>query len=138
MYYERLALEVSATVAGLNVVKPPIITGASGVNHKFTFVATDGTANYAFDVYPDLGQVEILRSYVKKMDTGASTYIVCLSGRPSTDALEMARCYDMDILGPGDVGDFFSKRITAQILARKSRQSETGQRRSSMPSLPSV
>ena len=38
MYYEKLALEVGATVAGLNVVKPAVIRGESGVDQRFAFV----------------------------------------------------------------------------------------------------
>ncbi len=115
MYYEKLALEVGATVAGFDVVKPPRLTGASGVEHKFTFVATDGSQKFAFDVYPEVGQVEILRAYVKKMDTEARMFVVCLSGRPNAEAREMSRCYDIDIIGPKEVGDFFSSLIAEKI-----------------------
>ncbi len=115
MYYEKLALEVGATVAGFNVVKPPLLEGESGVEHKFTFVATDGDVAYAFDVYPEVGQVEILRAYVKKMDTGARTYVVCLSGRPTPEASGLARIYDVGILGPKEVGDFFSSKIVQKM-----------------------
>ncbi len=115
MYYEKLALEVGATVAGFEVVKPPLIAGASGVEHRFTFVAADGDQKYAFDVYPEVGQVEILRAYVKKMDTEAKLFVVCLSGRPSPEAREMSDCYGVDIIGPKEVGDFFSGLIAGKI-----------------------
>ncbi len=115
MYYEKLALEVGATVAGFNVVKPPLLEGESGVEHKFTFVATDGDVAYAFDVYPEVGQVEIIRAYIKKMDTGARTHVVCLSGRPTPEASGLAKIYDVEILGPKEVGDFFSSRIVQKM-----------------------
>jgi len=115
MYYERLALEVGATVAGLEVVKPPRITGESGIEHKFFFVAKNDSVTYAFDVYTDVNEAEILRTYVKKMDTGANVYVVCLSGRPRAEAKELARNYGIDVLNPMDVGDFFSARITQYI-----------------------
>ena len=119
MYYEKLALEVGATVAGLNVVKPAVIRGESGIEQRFTFVASDGGDMYAFDVYNDVGEVEVLRTYVKKMDTGASAFVVCLSGRPGAKARELARNYGIDVLSPMDVGDFFSSRITQFIRAPK-------------------
>ncbi len=119
MYYEKLALEVGATVAGLTVVKPARITGSSGVEQKFTFVAGDGPEMYGFDVYPEVGQVEMLRAYVKKMDTDAKVYVVCLSGRPNDGAKELAKNYGIEILGPREVGDFFSKRIALQIESRR-------------------
>jgi len=120
MYYEKLALEVGATVAGLDVVKPAVITGESGIDQRFTFVAADGEDTYAFDVYAEVKEVEILRTYVKKMDTGAKAYVVCLSGRPDAKAKELARNYGIDVLSPMEVGDFFSTRITQFIKSPKS------------------
>jgi len=119
MYYERLALEVGATVAGLNVVKPPMLVGESGIEHRFTFVATDDTRKYAFDIYTELKETDIIYTYIKKMDTGAEAYVVCLSGRPNEKAKELARNYGIDVLTPMEVGDFFSTRITQFITASK-------------------
>jgi len=119
MYYEKLALEVGATVAGLEVVKPSRIVGESGVEHRFTFVAGDGTRKYAFDVYNELREADVLRTYVKKMDTMAETYVVCLSGRPDDRSKELARNYGIDVLTPMEVGDFFSSRITQFIRSPK-------------------
>ena len=119
MYYEKLALEVGATVAGLRVTKPPVLMGDSGVEHRFTFVATDGPNTYAFDVFPEVGEVEILRTYVRKMDTGAEAYVVCLSGRPKPDAMRMAENYGIEVLGPKEVGDFFSRRIARRVATLK-------------------
>ena len=119
MYYEKLALEVGATVAGLDVVKPAVIRGESGTEQRFTFVASDGTETYAFDVYNEVREAEILRTYVKKMDTGAIAFVVCLSGRPDAKAKELARNYGIDVLSPMDVGDFFSSRITQYIRSPK-------------------
>lgn len=119
MYYEKLALEVGATVAGYEVAKPPTILGTSGVEQRFTFVATEGDTKYAFDIYNDVGEVEILRTYVKKMDTGAEAFIVCLSGRPKERAKELSENYGIQILGPREVGDFFTRRITQIIGSRR-------------------
>ena len=119
MYYEKLALEVGATVAGFDVVKPAVVMGTSGVEHRFTFVAADGPEVYAFDVCSRVGQVEILRAYVKRMDTGARTFVVCLSGRPDAEAKELARIYGIDVLSPSDVGDFFSNKIAQNIRIPK-------------------
>ena len=125
MYYEKLALEVGATVAGLEVVKPPRIVGESGIEQRFTFVAVDGTQKYAFDVYNELREADILRTYVKKMDTGAKTFVVCLSGRPDEQAKELARNYGIDVLTPMEVGDFFSTRITQFIRSPKAIRTDT-------------
>ena len=119
MYYEKLALEVGATVAGFDVIKPAIIRGTSGTEHRFTFVAADGPDAYGFDVCSQAGQAEILRSYVKKMDTGAKTFVVCLSGRPDATAKELAKIYGIDVLSPSEVGDFFCNRIAQNIRIPK-------------------
>jgi hypothetical protein len=115
MYYEQLALEVGATVAGFHVAKPPILAGDSGVEHRFSFLAFDGERPYAFDVYDEVGQIELIRTYVKKMDTGANTVIVCLRGMPRDEAKELASFYGLAVLGPKEVGDFFNNIITAKI-----------------------
>jgi hypothetical protein len=119
MYYEKLALEVGATVAGFDAIKPAVIKGASGVDHRFTFVAADGPEMYAFDVCTEVGQIEIMQMYVKKMDTGAKTFIVCLSGRPKAEAKDLARIYGIDVLSPSEVGDFFGDRIAQRIRVPK-------------------
>jgi hypothetical protein len=115
MYYEKLALEVNASVAGLEVLKPSVVRGSSGVDHRFTVVAAEKERLYAFDLYQEVGQAEVLRTYIKEMDTGATTYIVCLSGRPNEEAKALSKSYGVEILGPKEVGDFFSKRLLYEI-----------------------
>jgi hypothetical protein len=117
VYYEELALEVSASIAGLRVVKPPVIRGRSGVEHRFSFMATDEKVNYGFDVWQNVNEVEVLRTFIKKLDTGVQSLIVCLSGRPSLEGKKLAGGYGIEVLTPGDVGNFFSKRISQQIRA---------------------
>jgi len=125
MYYEKLALEVGATVAGLDVVKPAVIRGESGTEHRFAFVASDRRETYAFDIYNEVGEVEVLRTYIKKMDTGADAFVVCLSGRPNAKAKELARNYGIDVLSPMEVGDFFSSRIARFIGSPKAARAES-------------
>jgi hypothetical protein len=117
MYYEKLALEVGATVAGFEVMNPPTLMGSSGVLHRFTFAAAEGDTVYGFDIYNEVGEIEIIKSYIKKMDTGARVFVICLSGRPRAQAADLAHNYDMTILGPKEVGDFFEEKIARQIEA---------------------
>jgi hypothetical protein len=117
MYYELLALEVNATIAGLDIHKPPFIQGKSGVLHRFNFLASEGNRNYGFDICSEADEVAILRSFAKKLDTGAETFIVCLSGRASPDAGGLAASYGIEILTPGAVGKFFSKKVIQQLRA---------------------
>jgi hypothetical protein len=117
LYFEKLALEVNAAASGLDVVKPAVLKGRSGIDQRFTFLASDGPVMYAFDIYPEVYEEEVMRTYLKKLDTGAETYIVCLQGRPTVGAAELARKYGVEVLGPGSVGDLFSKKITEQLIA---------------------
>jgi hypothetical protein len=112
MYFEKLALEVNAVAAGLQVVKPATVRGRSGDDQRFAFVASDGSSTYAFEIFPEVSEKEVLRTYVKKLDAGVQACIVCLKGRPSVEASELACYYGIEVMGPGKVGDFFSRKVT--------------------------
>jgi|SRR5579863_8269203 len=119
MYFEKLALEVNASIAGLETMKPAIIKGESGVDHKFTFLAMDDSKAFGFDIYPKVGEVEVLRAFVKKIDTGADVFVVCLSGRPEPEVQKMAEKYEVEVIGPGEVGNFFSSRIARLVKSEQ-------------------
>ena len=119
MYYEKLALEVNANIAGLDIVKPPFVRGTSGVEHKFAFLASDRMNRYGFDIHNQVGEVEVLRSFIKRMDTGVEVFLVCLSGRPSPEGQRLASSYGMKVLNPAEAGDFFSNRIVQEIRSIK-------------------
>ncbi len=61
----------------------------------------------------------MIRTYIKKMDTGAKAFVVCLSGKPKDEAMGLSKYYDIDILGPKEIGDFFSSVITEKIRTRR-------------------
>jgi len=118
MYYEKLALEVNAQASGLTVVRPAVLRGESGSDQRFTVVATGNGSTYAFDISQALDEDQILRTYMKQLDTGARTFIVGMGGRPTPRAVELAQSYGIGLLGPGDVEEFFSKRLVAQAVSR--------------------
>ena len=66
MYYEKLALEVNAATAGMTVVKPPVQKGTSGVEHRYTMMATYGATMYGVDIYPEVGEIEIIGTFAKR------------------------------------------------------------------------
>lgn len=108
MEFEKLALEVSATKAGLTPVNPPVLHGDSGVDHRFTLLFTDGRRNYAFDFYDAVTDVEVVRSFAKKFDTRASVNIVCLRGKVTEQARLLAFNYEMKVLSPEALETFFA------------------------------
>ena len=117
MSYERLALEVGAEVSGCEIVRPAVIRGTSGTDHRFTLLAADGARMLAFDIHQEVGEVDVLRTFVKRMDTGVEIFIVCLSGKPRERAKELCDSYGIVVLGPREVGDFFTRRI-ARLMSR--------------------
>lgn len=112
MKFEGLALEVAAKNAGLLVVKPAVLHGKSGVDHKFDGLVSDGPRFYAFDFYESVTEMDVLRTYIKKYDTGASTSLVCVSGKVTPDARTLASEYGMEVLGPEELGPFFQPLAT--------------------------
>jgi hypothetical protein len=117
MEYEKLALEVRAHKAGLSVIKPPFVVGSSGVRHRFTFLASEGPALSAFDICEQVGVMEVIRTYAKKLDTGVAACIVNLGARIDSEISRLASSYGIDILGPGDIQNCFKCEIGVPSLA---------------------
>ena len=107
MEFELLTLEVSARAAGFSITRPPILKGKSGVEHRFSLLVSDGAHSFAFDFYESVTEVEVLQSYVKKFDTGASTRIVYLGERPSEEARYLAADLNMGIFRSEDFSTIF-------------------------------
>jgi hypothetical protein len=108
MYFELLALELHAAAAGLKAQKPPLCRGESGAEHRFSFLATDENLTYGFDIYDDVNQEQVIRTYAKKLDTKAYSVIVSLRGKPKKEVERLADGYGITILGPADIDEFFS------------------------------
>ena len=102
MDFEKLLLEVQANRAGWLVAKPPVLQGISGVTHKFSFLASKWNVNQAFDIYDSVTDIEVLKSFLKKIDTGASVDVICAKGRCSSAAESLALEYNIRILKAED------------------------------------
>ena len=107
MEFEKLALEVSAQKAGLTAVTPRVLRGASGVEHRFDLLFTDGARYYGFDFYSRVTDIEVVTSYAKKFDSGCSVNIICPSDRVTDDARRLAQAYNMRLLSHGAAATFF-------------------------------
>ncbi len=115
MAFEKLTLEVGARTSGLNMVTPPVLKGKADVEHRFTTLASDGTHFFAFDIYDTVTEIEVMRSYAKEFDTGATTQIVCLGSSPTEEARHLAAEYNMEILGSESLPALFKLHAVAQI-----------------------
>jgi hypothetical protein len=122
VYFEKLALEITATTAGWEVIKPAWCMGTSGVEHRFTFLASDSGHMYGFDLYPEIGEIEVLRTFIKEMDTGASGVLVCLSGKPSGRAQDVAAELGVRILSPAEIGGFFKSEKMLLLNRREAQE----------------
>ena len=91
------------------MIKPARCVGTSGVEHKFSFLAGKKGRVCAVDLYKEVGQVEVLKTFLKEMDTSADVVLVCLSGRPSAAGTELAKEYGLKIVGPGEIGKLFEE-----------------------------
>jgi hypothetical protein len=98
--FERLAVEVGATKAGLKPVVPRTVQGESGVVHSFSLLFSDGGRFHAFDIYDSVSDIEVVKSYAKKLDTGCSVDIVCPDGKVTGGADRLAASYGIRVVSP--------------------------------------
>ena len=107
MFFEGLALEIFATKEGFEIIKPAVVRGTSGVDHRFSFLAAKDGRMCGVDMCQEVGQVEVLRAFLKEIDTGATVTLVCLRGKPSDEGKRLAEEYGFRIITPADIGPFF-------------------------------
>lgn len=115
MYYERLSLEIIAAKSHWQIVSPPTLRGHSGVTHRFDFVAMDGQDSLAFDICEQLSETDVIKTYIKKLDTGASACIVCLTEKVTEGARRLASEYGLKVLRSDNIESaFMAARIRPQ------------------------
>jgi hypothetical protein len=120
LHYERLSLEIIAAKSHWQIVIPPALTGRSGVTHRFDFVSTYGQDILVFDICEQLSETDVIKTYVKKLDTGASAYIVCLTEKMTEGARRLAGEYGLKVLRADDVESAFrAKGIEPQSQDRR-------------------
>lgn len=107
MEAEKLALEVQAARVGWNVVKPPVLNGRSGVTHSFSFLAFDGKVHFAFDIYEKVTEIEVLNTFVRTMDTGARSTMVCAGGTIEEGARNLAKEYGIKLIAATEIPKHF-------------------------------
>lgn len=117
MYFEGLAVEIYATMGGLEAVKPPRIRGASGVEHRFSFLASHEGRSFGFEIAPEVGEIEVLKVYAKQLDTGVKAYLVCLKGKPTPSGAELANEYGIRILSPAEIAPFFENKEWLEVAS---------------------
>lgn len=80
----------------------------------------DGQESLAFDIFERLGETDVIRTYIKKLDTGASVYIVCLNEKMTVGASKLASEYGLKVLPPDAIESAFrAKEIGSQSQGRR-------------------
>ena len=110
MHFERLSLEVIATKSHWAVADPPTLVGRSGVTHRFDFLAIDGRERLAFDIYEQLAETDVIRTFVKKLDTRATAFIICPGDKVEEGADKLAKEYGLKVLRSESIGSDFRTR----------------------------
>lgn len=119
MYYQRLSLEIIAAKLHWQIVNPPTLRGRSGVTHRFDFVAMDGQDMRVFDICEQLSETDVIRTYIKELDTGASAYIICLTEKITEGASKLASEYGLEVLRSDNIESTFrAKEIQPQSQGR--------------------
>ena len=118
VFVEKLSLEIQAVNRGLTPVKPAATMGSSGVVHYFSFVAEGSGTTYCFDIYDDVTEIEVLKTYIKKFDTGHTVSLVCTTGKVSSLGIALAREYGLPILAAGEIPVFFDTQLIAARFAK--------------------
>jgi hypothetical protein len=110
--YERLSLEVIAVKSNWQIVNPPTLAGRSGVTHKFDFVAMHGQFGLVFDICEQLSETDVIKTYIKKLDTGVSACIICHTEKMTEEARKLAAEYGLKVLRSDDIESAFMARGT--------------------------
>jgi hypothetical protein len=119
VYYERLSLEILAVKSHWQILSPPTLAGRSGAVHRFDFVAMDGQYPLAFDIYERLDETDVIKTFIKKFDTGACAFILCITGKLSEGAGKLAAEYGLDVLHPGIIEPAFREIVESRSQSRR-------------------
>jgi hypothetical protein len=78
--------------------------------HSFSFMAADEHTTYCFDVYDEVTEIEVLKSYIKKIDTGYAVSLVS-GGRVGPLGSSLAKEYGMAVVAPNEIPEFFQSMV---------------------------
>jgi len=79
----------------------------------------DGQDSRVFDIYEQLNETDIIKTYIKKLDTGATAYVICLTGKMTEGASKLVSEYGLEVLRSDNIeSDFRAKEIQARSQSR--------------------
>ncbi len=90
------------------------------MTHRFDFMAVAGDERLAFDICTNLTETDVIRTFVKKLDTGVSACIICADERVAEGAKRLAKEYGLTLLDSNSVESAFEpRRLEAHSLGRR-------------------
>lgn len=107
---ERRSLKTTAAKLHWQIVSPPSLRGRSGVTHRFDFVATRGKDSLVFDICEQPSETDVIKTFIKKLDTGASACIICLTRKMTQEASKLAAEYGLKVLRSDNIESAFRAR----------------------------
>jgi hypothetical protein len=117
---------------GRNSVEPPSLRGRlSGLTHDFSLLLFKEGRFSAFDVYDSVGMPEVLKTWVKVLDTQVSGFIVAATSDVAPGVREVSRDYEMAVINAGELGAVANPRWESCGRRRRNISSNVNQ-----PSLP--
>jgi hypothetical protein len=117
-------LEIIAARSRWQTVNPPALIGRSGATHWFDLIAMDGREIRVFDICEQLSEMDVIKIYLKKLDTGASSFIICHAKRMTEGVRRLISEYGLKVLR--------SDNIESAFLAKGIRPQSEGRRRGSV------
>ncbi len=73
-------------------------------------MAMNGQERLAFDICERLSETDVIKTFIKKLDTGVSAYIICLSEKMAEGAGKLATEYGLKILHSNSLESAFRTR----------------------------
>ena len=78
-------------------------------------MAADERTTYCFDIYDEVTEIEVLKSYIKKIDTGYAVSLVS-GGRVGPLGSSLAKEYGMAVVAPNEIPEFFQHKVLTSGL----------------------
>jgi predicted RNase H-like nuclease (RuvC/YqgF family) len=90
------------------------------VSHRFSLLATTRGVSYGVDSFSEVGGIEVLKTFIKKIDTGVNSVIVRGAASASEEAERLAKEYGITILGRDELGGFFEQMDVNTLISQSS------------------
>lgn len=100
-----------------DVITPPALKGKSGIVHSFSLLLASKGKLAGVDIHEIVGEVEVLKTYVKKLDTGVSAFLVSTNGNPALETRALSEAYDVRIFTRSELDEMLNANADPSLPA---------------------